>query len=283
MNSPGRGDRSASPTGTRVSVAESGLSTSRVPTRYGTGAMADTRAVPFAPSIIVGHLVHLCSDVNTGGAPRNTSPTADAARHAELIVPGAQFVGQPMPIARCARLANTAPAVNVGEVELETRRPVLPALGVFPGEITDVFGAGTKTRGAHHCAVAARQAAAGHLVPLRGLARADEQVPQIALRHLAAHSMGSGLDIGTRGIDFVTVSVTMRDTREHIGALRTAHVDKVRGCVAREAFREGQVVTRAGRGSGAHRCAEAEPARFRAVHRDHERLSTAGDEGPVGI
>ena len=44
MNSPGCGVRSASPIGIRVSVAESGLSTTRLRTRYGTGAIAEELA-----------------------------------------------------------------------------------------------------------------------------------------------------------------------------------------------------------------------------------------------
>src|SRR6516165_2448800 len=104
MNSPGRGVRSDSPTGSRHNVAESGLSTTRLRTRYGTGAMglwAKAAGAPLvARSLIAGHLVHLGSDVDTCRAPGDASPTTDAARHAELVVPRAQFVGQPVPVAR---------------------------------------------------------------------------------------------------------------------------------------------------------------------------------------
>src|SRR5271163_3972919 len=121
MNSPGFGARSASPTGTRDSVAESGLSTTRLRTRYGTGAIADTvGATLVAPSVIAGHLVHLCGDIDAGGAPGDASSAADAARHAELVVPGTQLVGQPMPVARCAGLADIAAAVDESEIELKT-------------------------------------------------------------------------------------------------------------------------------------------------------------------
>src|SRR5208283_589222 len=143
MNSPGCGVASTSPTGSRHSVAESGLSTTRLRTRYGTGAIADTTcAVPLAALVIAGHLVHFFGDVDAGGAPGDAPSTADAARHVELVVPGAQLVGQPMAVARCAGLTHTAAAVNEGEIELVARRPVLPAFGVFTRQVADVFGAG---------------------------------------------------------------------------------------------------------------------------------------------
>ena len=94
MNSPGSGDRNASPTGSRHNVAESGLSTTRLRTRYGTGTIADADDVTLvALSVIVGHLVHLFGDVDTGGTPGDASPTSDTARHVELVVPGTQLVG----------------------------------------------------------------------------------------------------------------------------------------------------------------------------------------------
>src|ERR1700722_4184527 len=137
MNSPGSGDRNASRTGSRHNVAESGLSTTRLRTRYGTGAMGEwvdaSGAELIAPSVIAGHLVHLCGDVDTSRTPRDASPAANATRHAALVVPGPQFGTQPMPVARCAGLADAAAAVDVGEVKLETRRPVPPAFGVVTG------------------------------------------------------------------------------------------------------------------------------------------------------
>ena len=45
-----------------------------------------------------------------------------------------------------------------------------------------------------------------------------------------------------------------------------------------EALGQGEVVTRSDRGAGAHRGAEAQPARFGAVHRDHEDLPAAADK-----
>ena len=82
-----------SPTGASHNVAESGLSTTRLRTRYGTGTTGEwgdaVGATLVAPSVIAGHLVHLCGDIDTGGTPRDASPAADAARHAELVMPGA--------------------------------------------------------------------------------------------------------------------------------------------------------------------------------------------------
>src|SRR5271166_2713852 len=256
MNSPGCGVRRDSPTGSRHNVAESALSTTRLRTRYGTGAMADAEgAAPAARSLIAGHLVHLRGDVDAGGAPGDASATADAARHAELVVPRAQFVGQPMAITRRAGLADAAAAVDVGEVELETRRPVTPALGVLTGEVADVLGAGAKAGRAHHRAVAAGQAAAGDLVPLRRLAGTNQQLPQIRVRHLAAHPMRGGLDIVTRTSDFVPIGDPVRHRRKDVGAFGSADLDEVRRRVTPDALRQGQVVARSGRGAGAHRCA----------------------------
>src|SRR5947199_5571140 len=138
MNSPGCGARTDFPTGSRHNVAESGLSAMRLRTRYGTGAIAD------AGSIIAGHLVHLRGDVDPGGAPGDAAPAADAPGRAELVMPGPQFVGQPMPVPRGAGLAHAPAPVDVGEVEFEARRPFAPALRVLTGEVADVFGAGAK-------------------------------------------------------------------------------------------------------------------------------------------
>src|ERR1700747_412561 len=145
MNSPGCGVRSDSPTGSRRTVPESGLSTTRLRPRYGTGAIADPDGTTLvARSVIAGHLVHLCGDVDPGGAPGDASPATDAPRHAELVVPRAQFVGQPVPVARGTGLPDAATAVDVGEVEFEARRPMPPARGVLTGEVVDVLGGGAK-------------------------------------------------------------------------------------------------------------------------------------------
>src|SRR5271165_3446083 len=120
MNSPGRGAANGSLSGSRSSVTESRFSTTRLPTRYGTGAI----------SLVIGgrHLRHFLGDVDAGRAPGDAPAAADAARHLKLVVPGAQLVGQPMPVPRSAGLANAA-LVHEREVEFEAGCPVLPAFG----------------------------------------------------------------------------------------------------------------------------------------------------------
>ena len=95
MNSPGRGVGSGSCTGCKHSVTESRFSSVRRWTRYGTGVIADDGACGASVSVITGfglpggEVVHLLGDVDPGGAPGDASPATDAARTAELVMPGA--------------------------------------------------------------------------------------------------------------------------------------------------------------------------------------------------
>jgi hypothetical protein len=103
MNSPGSGAGSGSPNGSSCSVEESRFSAMRLRTRYGTGVIADGAVVGHvAVSVIailrLGERVHFLGDVDSGGAPGDTPSTAHASGAAELIVPGAELVGDPVPV-----------------------------------------------------------------------------------------------------------------------------------------------------------------------------------------
>ena len=84
-------------------VAESRFSPMRLRTRYGTGVIADGAVVGHvAVSVIailrLGERVHFLGDVDSSGAPGDTPSTAHASGAAELIVPGAELVGDPVPV-----------------------------------------------------------------------------------------------------------------------------------------------------------------------------------------
>src|ERR1700727_1478022 len=113
-----------------------------------------------------GERVHFLGDVDPGGAPGDTASASHTSAGPELVMPAAQLVGDPMPVARFAGLAHGA-AVDEGEVEFEAGCPVRPPFGVLTGEVGDVFGGGAEAGGAHHGAVPASQASAGDVVPVR--------------------------------------------------------------------------------------------------------------------
>ena len=71
----------------------------------------------------------LLGDVDGDRAPGDAAPAADAARGAELVDPGRELVGHPLPVAR-ARRAPDAAAVDVGVVEREAGVPHALALGL---------------------------------------------------------------------------------------------------------------------------------------------------------
>src|SRR5690606_20921430 len=184
MNCPGRAAGSRSVTGSSTRVTESRFSATRDRTRWDTGAIASATGAGSGAGAAAGVLStvgrmigtgvfgvdragapgpqpvqrpHLLGDVDSGGAPGDTAPAPHTAGTAELIVPGAQFVGEPVPVPGRAGLPHH-PAVNVGEVELEAGRPLHPPFGVGAGQIGGVGHAGAETGGAHHGAVAAGQA-----------------------------------------------------------------------------------------------------------------------------
>ena len=64
----------------------------------------------------------LLGQVDADRAPGDAAAAADAARGVELVPPGRQLVGQPLPVARRGRGPHR-PTVQVGVVEVEARRP----------------------------------------------------------------------------------------------------------------------------------------------------------------
>src|ERR1700739_1221821 len=216
MNPPGWGVGSGSPTGSRHSVAESRFSVTRLRTRYGTGVIAEDGEGPVGASALGRFFdllfalalmgeprqrVHFLCDINPCGAPRNTAPAAHAARAAELVMPGAQLVGQPVPVPRRPRLPD-ASLVHEREVELVTRRPVHPTLGVLAGEVGDVLDAGAEAGGAHHGAISTGQTPAGDLLPVRRLPRFHQQLTEVTAGHMPAHPVRGLADIASRRVDF---------------------------------------------------------------------------------
>src|SRR5690606_581546 len=141
MNCPGRAAGSRSVTGSSTRVTESRFSATRDRTRWDTGAIASATGAGSGAGAAAGVLStvgrmigtgvfgvdragapgpqpvqrpHLLGDVDSGGAPGDTAPAPHTAGTAELIVPGAQFVGEPVPVPGRAGLPHH-PAVNVGE------------------------------------------------------------------------------------------------------------------------------------------------------------------------
>src|SRR4051794_27486107 len=82
----------------------------------------------------------LLGDVDGDGAPGDAAAAADAAGGAELVDPGRQLVGHPLPVARTAARAHAA-AVDVGVVEREAGVPGSLAHGLLPGEVRAVLNA----------------------------------------------------------------------------------------------------------------------------------------------
>src|SRR5690349_12239300 len=93
VNCPGRkpaiGDSSARSSSVAVSVVSVWLAD----TEYLTGVHGSVIA------LLPGQRVHLRGDIDPGGAPGDAPSTPDTAGRAELVVPGAQLVGEPLPVA----------------------------------------------------------------------------------------------------------------------------------------------------------------------------------------
>ena len=111
----------------------------------------------------------LLGDVDPDRAPGDAAAAADAARAAELVVPGAELVGQPLPVARAGRSAGCCrrgcrsgrPRSRVPDARCA--RPASPVRSV------DVLDARAEAGRADQGAVAAGEAALGDLVPARML------------------------------------------------------------------------------------------------------------------
>src|SRR3954452_9103132 len=141
----------------------------------------------------------LLGDVDRRRAPRDAATAPDATRRPELVDPGGELVGHPLAVARARRAADAA-AVDVGVPEREARVPHADALGLVAGEVGHVLDVAAEARRAHHRAVAARQAAIGHVVPARMLEVVGEQVldparverPRLARRRVLRRRRATG-------------------------------------------------------------------------------------------
>src|SRR4029078_5540067 len=93
---------------------------------------------------------------------------ADAPGGAELVDPGGELVGHPLPVPRRRGTTDRA-AVQVGvlEVEAGVPDPLLGHLGA--GEVGDVLHVGAEAGGADHRAVGAGEGTAGELLPTRAV------------------------------------------------------------------------------------------------------------------
>jgi NADPH-dependent glutamate synthase beta subunit-like oxidoreductase len=112
---------------------------------------------------------------------------------AELVVPAAELVGDPLPVPAGARYPHAA-AVQVGEIQLETRGPALRPLRVRPAEVGHVLGGGAEAGRADHRAIAASQAPFGHVGPERRFPAAGQQLPDVGGGHLPSHVRRRRLD-----------------------------------------------------------------------------------------
>src|SRR5262249_58040172 len=121
----------------------------------------------------------LLGDVDPDRAPRDAAAAADAAGRAELVVPRAELVRHPLPVARAARRPDRA-AVDERVVDREARVPDPEASGLLAGEVGLVLDRRAEARRADERAVAAGEAALGDVVPALVLEVPGEQVAQVA-------------------------------------------------------------------------------------------------------
>ena len=144
----------------------------------------------------------LLGHVDPDRAPGDAAPAADAAGGAELVVPGAELVRQPLAVARAAAGPDRA-AVDVASSRPSSTSPRRGgARRVWPVEVGDVLDARAEAGRADHRAVAAGEAALGDLVPARVLEVAREQVAQVGRRRAAGPSCSArALDGGARGLE----------------------------------------------------------------------------------
>src|SRR4029453_5827889 len=135
-------------------------------------------------------------DVDRDGAPGDAAAATDAAGAAELVVPGAELVGQPLAVAGSRRLPDRA-AVDVRVVDREAR---VPDPGTCNGsiQVVRVLDGGAEARRARHRAVAAREAAVGDLVPARMLEVVAQEVADVARVELPPHPGGGVVGLGRR-------------------------------------------------------------------------------------
>ena len=144
------------------------------PWKSGTSCSRAVNRLASATSSLVADRGQLLGDVDPDRAPGDAAAAADAAGAAELVVPGAELVGEPLAVARAAGRPDAA-AVDVGVVDREARVPAARPLRLVAREVGDVLDARAEAGRADQRAVAAGQAARRRRRPsarARGCARA---------------------------------------------------------------------------------------------------------------
>src|SRR5262245_2103932 len=99
----------------------------------------------------------LLGDVDPDRAPRDAAAAADAARAAELVVPRAELVREPLSVPRPVRGPDATP-VDVRVLDREARVPRAHALRVVAREVGDVLDARAETGRADQRAIPAGEA-----------------------------------------------------------------------------------------------------------------------------
>ena len=128
-------------------------------------------------------------------------PAAHAAAAPELLPPGGQLVPQPMPVAA----ANGVPlrtGTRICELVRKARFPLpRPGDGLCGRQIGRIADRAAEAGGANHRAIAARQAAAGHVVPFRILDALIEQLLHAGGVELPAHAVAGPLQLDLGQLD----------------------------------------------------------------------------------
>src|SRR5512144_362650 len=190
------------------------------------------------PPVVGTDRCRFFGDVDADRAPRDAPPTADTAGDPELIDPVRELVGHPLAITR-ADLPAHATAVNVGMAECEAGIPTLNALRNPAGKVGDIVNDEAEAGGADERAVAAGEAAFGHLSPPRMLHVALQQLLEPFGLQLTTHAPGrTGDDL--LGLPPVAlVRGPKRQRAGHLDARLTSRLDKKRVPLAIEKLREG--------------------------------------------
>src|SRR5664280_13120 len=121
----------------------------------------------------------LLGQIDSDGTPRDAPTAAHAPRSVELVPPGRQLVGEPLPVPG-RRACPHRPAVEKGVLDVEARGPSAPALH-RTGQVGHVVHVAAETGGAHQRAVPTGQAALSHLVPAGVV---DVPVEPVSYTHL---------------------------------------------------------------------------------------------------
>ena len=106
------------------------------------------------------------SQIDANGTPGNAPSASHATGRTKLVYPAAEFVRQPLPVARL-RCRPDAPAMDVRETGREARVPGSPPLRCRSSEVGDIFDTRAETGWTNHGAIRAAQAAVADGLPMR--------------------------------------------------------------------------------------------------------------------